>query len=61
MKALASYIRGVRAEFAHIVWPSNRRAITDIIAIVVISVVTGLLIAGLDYGFTSAVNYIVSH
>ncbi len=61
MNALVSYIQGVRAEFTHIVWPSRRRAITDIIAIVVISAVTALLIAGLDYAFTSAVNYVITH
>lgn len=61
MKALISYLEGVRAEFAHIVWPSQRRAVTDVILIVIISAVTALLIAGLDYAFTGAVNYVVSN
>jgi preprotein translocase SecE subunit len=61
MKALTSYIEGVRAEFAHIVWPTQRRAITDVILVVVISAVTALLIAGLDYVFTKAVQFIVSN
>jgi preprotein translocase SecE subunit len=61
MKALTSYIEGVRAEFAHIVWPTQRRAITDVILVVVISAVTALLIAGLDYVFTKAVQFVVSN
>jgi preprotein translocase SecE subunit len=60
MKALTSYFTGVRAEFAHIVWPSQRRAITDVILVVLISAITALLIAGLDYVFTQAVQYAVT-
>jgi len=61
MKALVNYFQGVRAEFAHIVWPSQRRAITDVVLVAIISAITALLIAGLDYGFTTAVNYAVSN
>lgn len=60
MNALVTYFRGVRSEFSHIVWPTPRRAITDMLAIILISAVTALLIAGLDYAFTGAVNYIVN-
>ena len=60
MKALTSYLQNVRNEMAHVVWPTPRRAITDVIAIVIISTIVALLIAGLDYVFTSAVNYVVS-
>ena len=61
MKALTSYLQNVRNELAHVVWPTPRKAITDVIAVVLISAVTALLIAGLDYMFTSIVNYVVSH
>ena len=61
MKALTSYLQNVRNEMAHVVWPTPRRAITDVIAIVIISTIVALLIAGLDYVFTYAVNYVVSH
>ncbi len=61
MKALISYFNGVRAEFAHIVWPSQRRAITDVLLVVLVSAITALLISGLDYLFTTSVNYVVSH
>jgi preprotein translocase SecE subunit len=61
MNALTSYLRGVRTELTHVVWPSQRRAITDVIAVILISAVTAALIAGLDYVFTGIVTYIVSH
>jgi preprotein translocase SecE subunit len=61
MKALTSYLQNVRAELQHVVWPTPRRAITDVIAIVIISVIVALIITGLDYVFTGAVNYIVSN
>ena len=60
MKALTSYLQNVRNELSHVVWPTPRRAITDVIAIVVISTIVALLIAGLDYVFTYGVNYVVS-
>ncbi|MBA3789212.1 preprotein translocase subunit SecE [Patescibacteria group bacterium] len=61
MHKLTDYFRNVRAELAHVVWPSPRKAITDVIAVVLISAITALLIAGLDYVFTSLVNYVISH
>lgn len=61
MKALVNYFQGVRGEFAHIVWPSQRRAITDVILVALVSAITALLIAGLDYVFTTVVNYTVSN
>jgi preprotein translocase SecE subunit len=60
MNALISYFQHVRSEMAHVVWPTPRKAIMDVIAVVLISTVTALLIAGLDYVFTGAVNYIVN-
>ena len=60
MKALTTYLQNVRSELAHVVWPTPRKAVTDVIAVVVISIVVALIIAGLDYGFTSLVNYVVS-
>ncbi len=61
MNALISYIRGVRAEIPHIVWPSRRRAIADVIAVVLISAIAAAVIGGLDYIFTGAVNYFISN
>ncbi len=61
MKALTSYLQNVRAELRHVVWPTPRRAVTDVIAIVLISAIVALIITGLDYVFTGAVSYILSN
>lgn len=61
MKALTTYFQNVRNEMAHVVWPTPRKAIVDVIAVVLISAVVALLISGLDAAFTSAVNYVVSN
>ena len=60
MNALTTYLQNVRNEMAHVVWPTPRKAIMDVIAVVAISAVTALIIAGLDYVFTGLVNYVVS-
>ncbi len=60
MNSLVSYFQHVRSEMSHVVWPAPRKAIMDVIAVVLISAITALLIAGLDYVFTGAVNYIIN-
>jgi preprotein translocase subunit SecE len=60
MNALTTYLQNVRAEMTHVVWPTPRLAVTYTVIIIVVSAIVALLIAGLDYGFTSVVNYVVS-
>jgi preprotein translocase SecE subunit len=60
MKVLTTYLQNVRAEFAHLVWPTPRQAMIYTALVIVISAVTALLISGLDYAFTGAVGYIVT-
>jgi preprotein translocase SecE subunit len=43
----------------HVVWPSRKEAIELTLLVLFISIVTALIIAGLDYVFTSAVSYYV--
>jgi preprotein translocase SecE subunit len=59
MKALATYLRNVRAEMAHVVWPNRRQALLHTILIILISAIVALLIAGLDHIFTSIVTGLV--
>ena len=61
MNALTSYLQNVRNELAHVVWPTPRKAIMDVIAVVLISTIVALLISGLDYVFTGLVNYVLAH
>jgi preprotein translocase SecE subunit len=61
MNALTTYLQNVRNEMTHVVWPTPRKAVMDVIAVVVISAIVAAIIAGLDYAFTDLVNYIVSN
>ncbi len=60
MNSLATYLRNVRAEMQHIVWPSQKQAITHVLLIAGISIFTALLIAGLDYVFTQGVGILIN-
>ncbi|MDB4992274.1 MAG: Protein translocase subunit SecE [Parcubacteria group bacterium] len=62
MSSLITYLKNVRAEMDHVVWPRPRTALMHVALIVLISVVAALLIAGLDYAFSHAIEqYISTH
>ncbi|MES2668431.1 MAG: preprotein translocase subunit SecE [Patescibacteria group bacterium] len=60
MKSLFTYLRNVRGELAHVVWPDRNQAILHTLLIILISAVAAIYIAGLDYVFTGVVNRLVS-
>lgn len=61
MNSLVTYLKNVRAELAHVVWPSPRIAILQVVIIVLISAVMALIMAGLDYGFAALIQRVVVH
>jgi len=58
MTSPLTYLKHVREEFAHIVWPSNRTAVAHTLVVIFIAVAIALLVALLDYAFGSAVSSI---
>jgi len=54
-----TYLKHVREEFTHIVWPSNHTAIAHTLVVVGIAAVIALLVSILDYVFGLGVNYFV--
>jgi preprotein translocase SecE subunit len=60
MSSLITYLKNVRAEMEHVVWPRPRTALTHVALNVLISIIAALLIAGLDYVFTHAIEQYVS-
>ncbi|MBP7741702.1 MAG: preprotein translocase subunit SecE, partial [Candidatus Pacebacteria bacterium] len=52
MRALISYLKNVRGELKHVVWPNRNQAIVHTVIIILISAFVALYIAGLDYIFT---------
>lgn len=51
-----TYLKHVREEFAHIVWPTNRTALAHTLVVIFIAVAIALLVALLDYAFGMVVS-----
>jgi preprotein translocase subunit SecE len=54
-----SWFAGLKAEFAKIIWPERNSVVRQTIAVVAVSVVTGLIIALLDWIIQYGVNFLV--
>ncbi len=54
------FFQGVKAEFKKISWPDRQSTLKQSVAVVVISIVVGVLIAVLDYLFQYGVNFLTS-
>lgn len=59
MHTLFTYLRNVRAELAHVTWPSTRQAVAHTLVVIGISAVTAILVGLLDYIFTSGVSKLI--
>ncbi len=59
MNGFVTYLKNVRAEMAHVVWPDRSQAVWHTVIIIVLSALIALLIAGLDYVFTGLVSRLV--
>ena len=55
----ASWFDGVKAEFKKIIWPEQKSVVRQTIAVIVTSVVVGLIIALLDWAIQHGVNFLV--
>ena len=55
-----SFFDGVKAEFEKIVWPNGKSAFRQSVAVIIISVVAGLIIALIDYVAQNGVNWLTS-
>jgi preprotein translocase subunit SecE len=54
-----SWFAGLKTEFAKIIWPERNSVVRQTIAVVAVSVVTGLIIALLDWIIQYGVNFLV--
>jgi preprotein translocase subunit SecE len=54
------FFKGLKSEFKKIIWPTREDLTKQTIAVIVVSVILGLLIAALDaafqFGFTSVIK-----
>ncbi len=56
MTALITYLKHVREEFTHIVWPSNRTALAHTLVVIFIAIIIAILVGALDYVFSLIVS-----
>jgi preprotein translocase subunit SecE len=54
-----SWFAGVKAEFSKIIWPDRNSVVRQTIAVVAVTIVTGLIIALLDWVIQYGVNFLV--
>jgi preprotein translocase SecE subunit len=54
-----TYLKHVREEFAHIVWPTNRTALGHTLVVVFIAALIALMVGLLDYVFGSVVSRLI--
>ena len=59
MNALVSYIKHVRAEFAHIVWPSRQKAISHTLVVVAIAAIITVLVGVVDLALRALIGYLI--
>ncbi|SEK61135.1 preprotein translocase subunit SecE [Butyrivibrio sp. ob235] len=55
---VSAFIRGIKAEFNKIMWPTREDIYKQTTAVVIISVIIGALIAVFDYAFGYLINFI---
>ncbi len=55
-----SWTKGLKAEFKKIVWPDKRTIIRETAAVVIITVILGLVIAVFDYVIGYGVSFLVN-
>jgi preprotein translocase SecE subunit len=54
-----TYLKHVREEFTHIVWPSNRTALAHTLVVIGIALAIAFIVGFFDYLFGSIVSSIV--
>jgi preprotein translocase SecE subunit len=56
MMSPLTYLKHVREEFAHIVWPSNRTAVGHTLVVIVIALTIAILVSVVDFFFHGIVS-----
>ncbi|MEK7060410.1 MAG: preprotein translocase subunit SecE [Patescibacteria group bacterium] len=54
-----TYLKHVREEFTHIVWPTNKTALSHTLVVIGIAIAIALVVSFFDYIFGSVVRSII--
>lgn len=55
-----SFFKGVKAEFKKIIWPDRDTLIKQLVAVLVVTVIVGALIALIDFGFQNLIDLLTT-
>lgn len=56
MNSLITYFKETRAELDHITWPTQRQTLIFTVLVIALSVLIGVYLGLLDFGFTWLLN-----
>ena len=59
MNAIVTYLKNVRAELSHVVWPTRRQSLQHVALILLISALAAAFIAVLDFFLTRGVGFLI--
>ena len=59
-KKSGSWFKGLKAEYKKVIWPNREEVRKQTIAVVLISLVVGLVIAVLDMGLQYGIDFIIN-
>lgn len=57
---ITRFFKGVKSEFKKIIWPDRDTLLKQLVAVLVVTVILGLIIALLDYGFQNLIDVITT-
>jgi preprotein translocase SecE subunit len=55
-----TYLKHVRDEFAHVVWPTSRTAIAHTLVVIAIAIAIAVFVALIDFIFGEAVGFFIN-
>lgn len=59
MASFITYLKNVRTELSHVVWPTRRQSLQHVALILLISALTAAFVAVLDYALTRGVGMLI--
>ena len=57
--SLITYLKGTKAELAHVAWPTRRQTMLFTVLVVALSIITAALLGAFDSLFTTALKSFV--
>lgn len=57
---VAAFFKGVRTEFRKIIWPDRTTLLKQLAAVLVVTIITGIIIVLIDYGVEQLINFLTT-